>query len=54
MKYTAKFFVIIRVLKVVLKNFSFQDFECPLVTERVAIGDVYSLYGTLESSDYEK
>jgi len=54
MKYTAKFFVIIRVLKVVLENFSFQDCECPLVTERVAIGDVYSLYGTLESSDYEK
>jgi len=28
--------------------------ERPLVTERVAIGDFYSLYGTLESSDNEK
>jgi len=43
-----------KVFKVVLENFSFQHCERPLVTERVATGDIYSLYGTSESSDHDK
>ena len=40
--------------KFVLENISFQHCERPLVTERVAIGVIYSVGGSLESRDHEK